>query len=82
MSDCNTSAFEPKQPRMLCTGCLETAKAKDIEQRYEQLAQVAIDMYETLQDWYQLLDAEDAPNGCYIAGFAEQLEALGVGVDD
>ena len=42
MSDCSSSAMEPRQPRMLCTGCLETAKAKDIEQRYERLEALGV----------------------------------------
>lgn len=80
MSDCNTSAFEPKQPRVLCTGCLETAKAKDIEQRYEQLAQVAREMLGWMKNpenfYAGLTNEEDWRQ------FEESLAELGVSVDD
>lgn len=80
MSDCSMSAMEPKQPRILCTGCLETAKAKDIEQRYECLAQVALDMlrYARIrlgEHWTK----EDA-KAC--KAYEDELRALGVSVDD
>lgn len=53
-----------------------------LQERYEQLAQVAREMLETMQYWYQLLDAEDTPNYCYLASLERKLEALGVSVDD
>lgn len=80
MSDCSMSAMEPKQPRILCTGCMETAKAKDIEQRYECLAHVAREMWRYMdgvlnRNWaYSLPSDTDA--------FREQLEGCGVSVDD
>lgn len=87
MSDCSTQAMMPKQPRILCTCCLETAKAKDIEQRYERLAHVAREML----DEYRLLYAKHATIAGKVGTFARfeapgvfagQLEALGVSVDD
>lgn len=117
MSDCSSSAMEPKErrtcgtcgrsftarkvmPQCMCeldelddSGCMPThddnegaccrwiAKPAIIEQRHERLAQVAREMLETMQDWYQLLDAEDTPNYCYLASLERKLEALGVSVD-
>lgn len=79
MSDCSMQAFMPKQPRMLCTGCPETAKAKDIEQRYERLAQVTGELmrYARIrlgEHWTK----EDA-KAC--KAYEDELGALGVSVD-
>lgn len=53
-----------------------------LEQRCERLGQVAKRMYGTMRDWYQLLDAADTPCGEFLVSLHDQLEALGVNIDD
>lgn len=80
MSDCSTNVMKPKQPRMLCTGCSETAKAKDIEQRHERLAQVARDMLRYARIRLGEHWTEEDARAC--KAYGDELRALGVSVDD
>ena len=84
--------YESPEGELLGVGCFKPKTnirfggyidvKSELEENCERLTQVAREMLETMQDWYQLLDAEDAPNPCYLASIEEKLEALGVSADE
>lgn len=68
MSDCSTQAMKPIEPP-------NSASYVELEQRYQQLAQVAVHMF-------HLLDVRSLHPDAVIDGIEEQLEVLGVSLDD
>lgn len=56
------------------------AQVVSILRNYKSLELKINEMVSTLRDWYQLLDAEDAPNGSYLQHLVDYLRSLGVNV--
>lgn len=56
------------------------AQAVNILRNYSSLELKIKEMVGTLREWYQLLDAEDAPNGVYLQHLVDYLRSLSIDV--
>lgn len=57
-------------------------RTETLEQRYQQLEEVARDMWCTMREWYEVLPTEDSPNPVpFWTHLNDRLQSLGVDVN-